>query len=91
MNENKVGPHSTEKKSLGKRVRSHFHPRPAEDDGPQDWWVASTAIPLIAATTAPLANLMSIIALVMPWRSKLLDQADSSGAQAQELLTDPRW
>ncbi|RAL01870.1 potassium channel family protein [Aspergillus ibericus CBS 121593] len=91
MNEDKVEPRSTEKKSLGKWVQSHFHPRPADDDGPQDWWVASTAIPLIAATSAPLANLMSIIALVMPWKSKLLGRTDSSGAQVQELMRDPRW
>ncbi|GFN21219.1 potassium channel [Aspergillus tubingensis] len=91
MNDDKDRPRSTDRRSLGKRFRSHFNPRPAEDDGPQDWWIASTAIPLIAATTAPLANLMSIVALVMPWKSKLLGGTASSGAPAQELISDPRW
>ena len=34
--------------------------RPADDDEPQSWWFCSTAIPLLAATTGPLANVMSI-------------------------------
>jgi len=39
----------------------HFHNR--------DWWFASTAIPLLAATIGPLANVMSIAALVTAWRN----------------------
>lgn len=91
MNDDKDRPPSTEKRSLCRKFRNQFNPRPAEDDGPQDWWIASTAIPLVAATTAPLANLMSIVALVMPWKSKLLGHTASSGAPAQELISDPRW
>ncbi|CAL3965428.1 unnamed protein product [Diplocarpon coronariae] len=41
------------------------------DDLPQDWWFASTAIPLLAATIGPLANVLSIAALVSKWRVKL--------------------
>ena len=43
-----------------KRQRWSFHMRPDDDDEPQDWWFCSTAIPLLAATTGPLANVMSI-------------------------------
>ena len=45
-----------------------FRLRPDDDDEPQDWWFASTAIPLLAATTGPLANVMSIAALITSWR-----------------------
>jgi potassium channel subfamily K len=65
--------------------------RPPDDDEPQDWWLASTAVPLIAAATAPLANVMSIVALVMPWRSHIYyDQKDSLGNPLQVGYTDPR-
>jgi potassium channel subfamily K len=43
-----------------------------DQDKPQDWWFASTAIPLLAATLGPLANVLSIAALVTPWRSCLI-------------------
>ncbi|EDN93927.1 hypothetical protein SS1G_09794 [Sclerotinia sclerotiorum 1980 UF-70] len=45
--------------------------RARTDDLPQDWWVASTAFPLIAATIGPLANVLSISALVTKWRADL--------------------
>ncbi|CAG8909114.1 unnamed protein product [Penicillium egyptiacum] len=73
-------------------IRSQFHMRPPEDDEPQSWWIASTAIPLVAATTGPLANVMSIVALVVPWRSKILSYEDSAaGNLIQEGYPDPRW
>lgn len=50
--------------------------RPHEDDEPKSWWIASTAIPLVAAAAGPLANVMSIVALVMPWRSKTIARED---------------
>ncbi|KAL5336556.1 ion channel [Aspergillus crustosus] len=66
--------------------------RPPDDDEPQDWWIASTAIPLIAATTGPLANLMSIIALVIPWRNNIhWDQMGVEGTPVQVGYLDPRW
>ncbi|KAJ5413051.1 hypothetical protein N7465_005356 [Penicillium sp. CMV-2018d] len=65
--------------------------RPSEDDEPQSWWIASTAIPLVAATTGPLANVMSIVALVMPWRSKILSTDSAAGTSIQEGYPDPRW
>ncbi|KAJ6184678.1 hypothetical protein N7519_005979 [Penicillium mononematosum] len=66
--------------------------RPPEDDEPQSWWIASTAIPLVAATTGPLANVMSVTALVVPWRSQILSYEDSTaGNLIQEGYPDPRW
>ena len=66
--------------------------RPPEDDEPQSWWIASTAIPLVAATTGPLANVMSVTALVVPWRSQILSHEDSTaGNFIQEGYPDPRW
>ena len=43
-----------------RRKTWRFRMRPADDDEPQSWWFCSTAIPLLAATTGPLANVMSI-------------------------------
>ena len=78
--------------SLWERISSHFHMRPAEDDEPQSWWIASTAIPLVAAATGPLANVMSIVALVMPWRSQIIDWTDGpAGNLIQEGYHDPHW
>ena len=66
--------------------------RATHDDLPTDWWFASTAIPLIAATFAPMANLLSIAALVVYWRNDvedfeepLLREATSKG------YPDPDW
>lgn len=59
----------------------------------EDWWFCSTAIPLIAATTGPLANVLSIAALVTYWRMQL-DVGDD-GAMVPELqgipFQDPLW
>jgi len=68
--------------------------RSAEDDLPTDWWFASTAIPLIAATFAPMANLISIAALVVPWRNLLTEskQADPLTYQSTSVgYSDPDW
>ncbi|KAJ5279577.1 hypothetical protein N7478_004949 [Penicillium angulare] len=74
------------------RFTSHFHMRPPEDDEPQSWWIASTAIPLVAAAAGPLANVMSIVALVMPWRSKIISKIDGpAGNWVQEGYDDPHW
>lgn len=73
-------------------IRSHFHLRPPEDDEPQSWWIASTAIPLVAAATGPLANVLSIVALVMPWRSEIISRTESAGGnEMQKGYPDPRW
>lgn len=67
-----------------------FYLRPDDDDQPQDWWFCSTAIPLLAATTGPLANVMSIAALVTSWRNNY-DPANP-GIDADSIgFPDPRW
>ncbi|PKY02802.1 voltage-gated potassium channel [Aspergillus campestris IBT 28561] len=73
-----------------------FHPkihmRPPDDDDPQDWWFASTAIPLISAATSPLANVMSIVALAMRWRCNVhFDRSDRLGDPVQTTYGDPGW
>lgn len=83
---------NSDQQSWGQWLRSQFNPRPPDDDEPQDWWFASTAIPLIAAASAPLSNVMSIVALVMPWRSNIIhDKVDSFGDVVQVGFHDPRW
>ncbi|KAJ5909141.1 hypothetical protein N7495_001823 [Penicillium taxi] len=78
--------------SLWDRLCSHFFMRPPEDDEPQSWWIASTAIPLVAAAAGPLANVMSIVALVMPWRSTIISRIDGkAGNWMQEGYPDPHW
>lgn len=59
----------------------------------RDWWFASTAIPLLAATIGPLANVLSIAALVTTWRVTLPDNGqlplgkDENGIG----IKDPHW
>ncbi|KAF4165537.1 hypothetical protein CNMCM6936_007781 [Aspergillus lentulus] len=80
------------RQSFWEWLLGQFHLRPPDDDEPQDWWFASTAVPLVAAATGPLANVMSIVALVMPWRSHIFfDQKDSLGNPLQVGFSDPRW
>ncbi len=59
----------------------------------RDWWVASTAFPLIAATIGPLANVLSIASLATPWRVKLLDNGQLPlGVDDSDLyIDDPHW
>lgn len=67
-----------------------FRLRPDNDDEPQDWWFASTAIPLLAATTGPLANVMSIAALITYWRNNY--NPDYPGVdQYSSGFPDPHW
>lgn len=67
--------------------------RNMDDELPQDWWFASTAIPLLAATIGPLANVLSIAALVTTWRVELAnggalpEGTDDSGKS----IPDPKW
>merc|ERR1711981_589227 len=48
-----------------------FKMRGFDDDLERDWWFASTAIPLLSATIAPFANVLSICALVTYWRENI--------------------
>lgn len=67
-----------------------FRMRPDDDDEPQDWWFASTAIPLLAATFGPLANVMSIAALITSWRNNY--DSRNPGVDALSVgFKDPHW
>lgn len=78
-------------KSLAKsRFRLNFRMRPDDDDESQDWWFASTAIPLVAATIGPLANVMSIAALITPWRATYDPEYIGQDSTAKG-YPDPRW
>ncbi|KAL5316808.1 hypothetical protein ACEPPN_015859 [Leptodophora sp. 'Broadleaf-Isolate-01'] len=70
-----------------------FKLRGKTDDLPQEWWFASTAIPLLAATIGPLANVLSIAALVSKWRVKLPDNGQlPGGLDALGInIPDPEW
>jgi potassium channel subfamily K len=69
-----------------------FRMRAFDDDGERDWWFASTAIPLLAATIAPLANVLSIAALVTYWRMNIDDGNGQPGPQLKGVtFKDPRW
>ncbi|KAG9518264.1 voltage-gated potassium channel, partial [Aureobasidium melanogenum] len=68
-----------------------FTLRSWDDDQEQDWWFAGTAIPLLAATMGPLANVLSIAALVTSWRMCLVDDVNPETCPwdgKSELLTD---
>lgn len=81
-----------ERPSLWHRFQGCFHMRPPDDDEPQSWWIASTAIPLAAAAAGPLANVMSIVALVMPWRSEIISYKEGPAGDAiQRGYPDPHW
>ncbi len=67
-----------------------FHFRPDDDGEPHDWWFCSTAIPLLAATTGPLANVMSIAALVTSWRNEYDPAFPNVDAQSKG-FPDPKW
>lgn len=70
------------------------HLRGYDDEDPVNWWFASTGIPILAATLGPLANVLSIGALVTSWRVDLEDPANPGTTVAQMLgseVPDPRW
>ena len=69
---------------------SHHSTNLKANAGGSDWWFASTAIPLIAATFAPMANVLSIAALVVYWR----DKVTTPGITADDTaigIKDPHW
>ncbi|KAL9100588.1 MAG: hypothetical protein Q9163_004047 [Psora crenata] len=79
------------RQSEARRKRWQIHLRPDnEDNEQQEWWWASTAIPLLAATIGPLANVMSIAALVTPWRNKY-DLANPGVDSDSIGFPDPKW
>lgn len=65
--------------------------RPDDDDGPADWWFASQAIPLLSATFAPLANLLSIAGLVVYWRNRVTTDDPTEKYDTSVPKPDPQW
>ncbi|KAH7128622.1 potassium channel-like protein [Dendryphion nanum] len=55
------------------------------------WWFASTAIPLLAATLGPLANVLSIAALVSYWREDVFFDGKIVLDFQGIAFPDPRW
>ena len=62
----------------------------------RQWWVASTVIPLVAATIGPLSSVLSIAALTSPWRVALPNEVvpSGSGRGTEDMaigIRDPEW
>ncbi|KAF2135634.1 uncharacterized protein K452DRAFT_172149 [Aplosporella prunicola CBS 121167] len=57
----------------------------------REWWFASTAIPLLAATFGPLANVLSISALVTNWRMHLQVNGKIVAEPYGVPFKDPEW
>ena len=75
-------------------MSSSVRMRGRHDDEPVDWWFASTGIPILAATLGPLANVLSIGALVTYWRINLEDPANPGqtlAPTAGDYIKDPTW
>jgi hypothetical protein len=58
---------------------------------PNDWWFASTGIPLLAATLGPLANVSSIAALVTSWRQTNVVAGEPVSDFDGVPFADPKW
>ncbi|EMC96426.1 hypothetical protein BAUCODRAFT_24205 [Baudoinia panamericana UAMH 10762] len=95
-----------ERTPSGRKRFWKFRLREWDENDEENWWFASTAIPLLAATLGPLANVLSIAALVTYWRMCLSPDADSTNASqcpyngdpsslvtqlAGQTYRDPRW
>lgn len=68
-----------------------FKLRARDDDGPSSWWFASTAIPLLSATFAHMANMLSIAALVVYWRNTVTTDDPAQKYATSIGLPDPQW
>ncbi|KAF2456250.1 hypothetical protein BDY21DRAFT_348367 [Lineolata rhizophorae] len=81
-----------ETKPKWSRLSKRGREQDADDYDQHEWWFASTAIPLFAATLGPLANVLSIAALVTYWR---MDLIGPDGTKVPELqgypFPDPTW
>ncbi|KAF2760520.1 voltage-gated potassium channel [Pseudovirgaria hyperparasitica] len=63
-----------------------------ENGQESDWWFASIGVPLLAATLGPLANVLSIGALVTYWRMTVVDGDGNALAELDGIpFPDPRW
>ncbi|GAB7359030.1 hypothetical protein MBLNU230_g5102t1 [Neophaeotheca triangularis] len=98
---------SYSKRQEAKKKRKHnwsIKPQEWDPEMEPDWWFASTGIPLLAATLGPLANVLSIAALVTPWRMCVVqgdgnareclwsgDRDDLTGDLEGRTFGDPEW
>jgi hypothetical protein len=61
----------------------------------RQWWFTSTAVPLLAATLGPLANVLSIGAIITSWRVDRIDPTNPNGDLLPPLegipIHDPTW
>ena len=62
----------------------------------RQWWVASTVLPLIAATIGPLSSVLSIAALTSTWKVALPNEVvpSGSGRGTEDMaigIRDPEW
>lgn len=80
---NSLSAHHQNEKKPKRQHNWSFKPREWNDQDEPDWWFASTGIPLLAATLGPLANVLSIAALVTPWRMCVLQNV-TSGPEARD-------
>jgi len=83
---------SKESDDLPRRIPSHqkFWKR-WEEGQKSDWWFASTGIPLLAATLGPLANVLSLSALVTYWRATIYIDGQFVSDFDGQSFQDPRW
>ncbi|KAL4728703.1 hypothetical protein ACLX1H_003102 [Fusarium chlamydosporum] len=56
--------------------------------GPSNWWLFSTAFPMMAGTLGPVAAAFSICSMVEPWRQELVPGEDVQDAPS---VADPSW
>ncbi|OIW28416.1 voltage-gated potassium channel [Coniochaeta ligniaria NRRL 30616] len=73
--------------------RLFFKDAVSESPSGWHWWFASTCIPLVAATIGPLCNVLSIAALVSPWRVTLPNNGELPGGADDNGVgvSDPHW
>ncbi|KAK6353913.1 Potassium channel [Orbilia blumenaviensis] len=96
MREAEAGPaesseHGDEEENI--RELHDMERRGQEDEQmPGLYFLLSTAFPLISATLGPVANVMSICALVVPWRVYMPSDSDpSSPPDDSSKIPDPAW
>ncbi|OJD29328.1 voltage-gated potassium channel [Diplodia corticola] len=85
------GKSTKRRQSWSWRSLGRFWERKREDGSKNDWWFASTGIPLLAATLGPLANVLSIAALVTYWRMNVVVDGQVVSELAGVPFEDPRW
>ena len=97
MSRPSLAPTALDNENALTRTQTHTHlrglirARARDDDDPTDWWFASTAIPLLSATFAPMANMLSIAALVVYWRNKVYDDDPVLKYSTSKGMRDPQW